>query len=388
MLALEIAIVILLIAVIVLLIAFRPKPQENLRDELDRLRRENAQSAMDNREELSRKISQFQNAVSEQMGQISQLQAVQFGEIAKNNQAAVQQLTAAVETRMENIRKTVDQSLNQTLQTRIGESFQTVSQRLEVVHKGLGEMQTLAQGVGDLKKVLTNVKTRGIFGEIQLGNLLEEVLSPSQYEREAHIGNSRDHVEFAVKIPQGEGGSLLLPIDSKFPLDVYTRLVEAYEAGEPEAITAAGKELEAAIKKSAKDIKTKYIDPTVTVDFGILFLPVEGLYSEVARRPGLLEQLQKERVVVAGPTTLTALIFSLQVGFKTLAIQKRSSEVWEVLAGVKREFANFEQVLADVQRKMTNANNDLDKLITTRTKKIIASLKSVEEIPAEGEDNT
>jgi len=253
-----------------------------------------------------------------------------------------------------------------------------VSERLEQVHKGLGEMQTLATGVGDLKKVLSNVKTRGILGEIQLGAILEQILSPEQYEEnivtKAH-GGAR--VEFAVKLPGDNEEVVYLPIDAKFPADVYSTLVDAYETGNTEIIDEAVRNLERAVKKSAKDIHDKYVEPPNTTDFAIMFLPFEGLYAEVVRR-GLVETLQREyKINIAGPTTMAALLNSLQMGFKTLAIQKRSSEVWSVLGAVKTEFEKFGDVLSATQRKINQANADLDQLIGTRTRSIQRQLRNI-----------
>jgi len=258
-----------------------------------------------------------------------------------------------------------------------------VSERLEQVYKGLGEMQTLATGVGDLQKVLSNVKTRGILGEIQLGALLEEILAPEQYDENiATKQGSSDRVEFAVHLP-GAGGSdaqpVLLPIDAKFPADAYTQLLDAYEAGDADKISEAGKLLDTRLKKSAKDIHEKYVQPPNTTDFAILFLPFEGLYAEVARR-GLIEELQRlYKVNIAGPSTMAALLNALRMGFNTLQIQKRSSEVWTILEGVKTEFGNFEEALKKVQNRLSQADKELDTLIGTRTKAIVRKLRAVQE---------
>src|SRR5690606_17748789 len=247
------------------------------------------------------------------------------------------------EKKLEEMRLTVDEKLHKTLEQRLSDSFRQVSERLELVHKGLGEMQSLAAGVGDLKRVLTNVKTRGTWGEIQLGTLLEQVLTPEQYERNvATRGGSRERVEFAIKLPGRDDKPLWLPIDCKFPLEDYQRLQEAQEAVDPVAVEAASKALESRVRLEAKTIAEKYVDPPNTSDFALLYLPIEGLYAEVLRRPGLFDALQRDyRVTVCGPTTLTAIRNSLQMGFRTLAIEKRSSEVWEILGAVKTEFGKF-----------------------------------------------
>ena len=329
-------------------------------------------------------------------------------------------LTADNNRQLEQMRQTVDEKLQKTLEDRISQSFKLVSERLEQVYKGLGEMQNLASGVGDLKKVLSNVKTRGILGEVQLGAILEQILSPQQYEKNVRTkstGNER--VEFAVKLPGGSrgvcdvssgashdgsshgalsgasnyaesggssypdsssvmfDGTVWLPIDAKFPGDAYAKLVDAYETGEPQSIEEAAKNLERVIKLEAKDIRDKYLEPPYTTDFGIMFLPFEGLYAEVVRR-GLLEVLQREyKVNIAGPTTMAALLNSLQMGFKTLAIQEHSSQVWEVLGSVKTEFDKFGEVLEATQNKINQANAELDKLIGVRTRSIQRKLRGV-----------
>lgn len=280
--------------------------------------------------------------------------------------------------KLDEMKQTVDEKLQKTLEDKISQSFKLVSERLEQVYKGLGEMQNLATGVGDLKKVLTNVKSRGILGEIQLGAILEQILSPEQYETNVTTKpKSTNVVEFAVKLPGDEDGVVYLPIDSKFPGDAYANLIEAYDSGDQDKIEICAKELIRMIKVCAKDIKEKYIYPPFTTDFGIMFLPFEGLYAEVVRR-GLIEELQeKYKIVIAGPTTMAALLNSLQMGFKTLAIQKRSSEVWKVLGAVKTEFDNFAAVLSDTQKRLEQANDSLDKLVGVRTRQIQRKLSSV-----------
>ncbi|MEG1809927.1 MAG: DNA recombination protein RmuC, partial [Oscillospiraceae bacterium] len=281
--------------------------------------------------------------------------------------------------KLEQMRQTVDEKLQKTLEEKLQASFSLVSERLEQVYKGLGEMQTLAIGVGDLQKVLNNVKTRGILGEIQLGAILEQVMAPEQYEHEICTKEgSRDHVEYAVKLPGDDGSYVYLPIDAKFPLDAYTELVDAYDAADPVRIDAAAKMLTSRIRSSARDIHDKYIDPPGTTDFAVLFLPVEGLYAEVTRQSGLFESLQRDyKVIIAGPTTMAALLNSLQMGFKTLAIQRRSGEVWKVLGAVKTEFDTFATVLAQTQQRLTQAGDELDKLVGVRTRQMQKKLKDV-----------
>ena len=275
------------------------------------------------------------------------------------------------------MRNIVEEKLQETLENRISKSFSLVNERLEQVYKGLGEMQTLASGVGDLKKVLSNVKTRGILGEIQLGTILEEILSPEQYQTNFPTKKgSKDNVEYAVKLPTG----IYLPIDAKFPLNSYSNLVEAYELGDKEKIKEKKNELSSLIKKFAKDIKEKYINPPNTTDFAIMFLPLESLYAEVVNI-GLLEILQRDyNINIAGPSTMAALLNSLQMGFKTFAIQKRSNEVWQILGAIKTEFNNFSDVLEKAQNKINSANSELDKLIGTRTRQIQKKLKDIENL--------
>jgi len=288
--------------------------------------------------------------------------------------------------KLEEMRKTVDEKLHKTLEERLGQSFKIVSERLEAVQKGLGEMQNLANGVGDLKKVLSNVKTRGVLGEIQLGNILEQIMAPEQYESNVKTKQgSNDHVEFAIKLPGKDdaGKEVYLPIDAKFPQEDYVRLQTAYDSGDAAAVEASNRALVQSIKKFAKDIRDKYIDPPHTTDFGIMFLPIEGLFAEVVRQPDLVALLQREyKIIVTGPTTLAAMLNSLQMGFKTLAIQKRSSEVWQILGAVKTEFGKFGEVLEKAQKKLNDANKELDSLVGTRTRILLSKLKKVEELPA------
>jgi DNA recombination protein RmuC len=287
--------------------------------------------------------------------------------------------------KLEQMRATVDEKLQGTLDKRLGESFKQVSERLEQVYKGLGEMRTLATGVGDLKKVLTNVKTRGTWGEIRLSHILEQILTPDQYEvKVATKKNSNERVEFAIKLPGQQADKekiVWMPIDSKFPQEDYHRLMDAQEAADKESAEQAIKNLEMRIKAEARHIKEKYLDPPNTTDFGIMFLPVEGLYAEVLRRPGLCDTLQREhRIVVTGPTTLAALLNSLQMGFRTLAIEKRSSEVWQLLGMVKTEFGKFGDVLAQTKKKLQEAGHTIDKA-EIRTRAIARTLRKVQEIP-------
>lgn len=284
--------------------------------------------------------------------------------------------------RLEQMRNTVDEKLQKTLEERIGQSFRIVNQSLAKVTEGIGEMQSIASGVGDLKKVLSNVKTRGVLGEIQLAAILEEILPHEQYEENVNTtGEAGNVVEFAVKLPGAGEEPVWLPIDAKFPGDTYQKLLDAYETGNAKIVDAAKKELVSIIKKEAKDINRKYISPPKTTNFGIMFLPFEGLYSEVIRL-GMVELLQREyRVNIAGPTTIAAMLNSLQMGFRTLAIQKRSDEVWKVLGAVRREFEKFEAELLKAKKNISQANKNLDTLIGTRSNKVLSSLKKVEKLP-------
>jgi DNA recombination protein RmuC len=286
--------------------------------------------------------------------------------------------------KLEQMRLTVDEKLHNTLEQRLGDSFKLVSDRLEQVHKGLGEMQALASGVGDLKKVLTNVKIRGTWGEVQLDNLLEQVLSPEQYAKNVVTRpNSNERVEFAIKLPGRNDGTdkVWLPIDAKFPLEDYQKLMEAQDLGDIVKMEESRKALESRIREEAKTLRDKYLEPPFTTDFGLLFLPIEGLYAEVIRRPGLSDYLQREcRVTVTGPTTLTAILNSLQMGFRTLAIEKRSSEVWQVLGAVKTEFGKFGEVLAKTKKKLDEARNTIDEA-EKRSRSMDRKLRQVESLP-------
>ncbi len=298
----------------------------------------------------------------------------------------IKELQEGNEKKLDQMRQVVDEKLQGTLERRLGESFKLVSAQLEAVHKGLGDMQSLATGVGDLKRVLTNVKTRGTFGEVQLGAILEQVLTPDQYGRNVRPRpDSGETVEFAVRLPGPDGARehpLWLPIDAKFPHEDYGRLLTAVEAADAGAVTAAGVALERAVRLNAQDIRRKYVAPPHTTDFAILFVPTEGLYAELLRRAGFVESLQQDyRVVVAGPTTLAALLSSLRLGFRTLAIEQRASEVWKVLAGVKTEFGKFGEVLDKVKRQLQTASNTIDET-GVRSRAIERQLKGVEELPA------
>jgi DNA recombination protein RmuC len=328
-------------------------------------------------------------------GQNAQLQALaaQFASMTQGNQQNFETLKGAVEARLktiqednakqlEQMRLTVDEKLQGTLEKRLGESFKQVSDRLEAVHKGLGEMQVLATGVGDLKRVLTNVKTRGTWGEVQLEAMLEQALNRDQYEKNFLVRDSGERVEFAIRLPgQGEE-PVWLPIDAKFPIDDYQRFLDATDKCDAAGAEAASVQLERRIRDCADDICTKYLNPPLTTDFAILFLPVEGLFADVVRRPALVESLQRDcRVMIAGPTTLWSLLTSLQMGFRTLAIQKRSSEVWNLLSSVKAEWAKYEGILEKVQKKLGEASSTIEKA-QTRTRVIGRRLKDVEELPA------
>ena len=302
-----------------------------------------------------------------------------------------EQLVQSTEKRLDEMRLMVEEKLQKTLNERIGQSFELVRTQLENVQQGLGEMKSLAQDVGGLKRVLTNVKTRGTFGEVQLAALLEQMLSPEQYE--ANVKTKKkgtEFVEFAVKLPGKEDGleCVYLPIDAKFPKDAYEQYLDAYESGNIEQINATSRQLELIVKKMARDIRDKYLEPPYTTDFGIMFLPFENIYAEVIRRTALVEQLQREyRVIVTGPTTLGAILNSLQMGFRTLAIEKRSSEVWTVLAAVKTEFGKFGGMLEKVQKNLETAGSQLDEVIGKRTRAIERKLRSVQELPAEQAGN-
>lgn len=346
--------------------AFRDNQEKS-----DRLTRE---EVANNRGELGRSLKLFEDSLLSKLERIRETVEQKLKFLQEDNSQKLEQMRA-----------TVDEKLHSTLEKRLGESFKLVSERLELVHKGLGEMQTLAAGVGDLKKVLTNVKTRGTWGEIQLENLLEQVLTIEQYEKNIITKKgSRDPVEFAIKLPgrNKDDHPVFLPIDSKFPKEDYERLIDAQERADAAAVEDSSKKIEATIKLFAKDIRDKYLDPPHTTDFGIMFLPVEGLYAEVIRKPGITEVLQREyRIIVAGPTTLWAILNSLQMGFRTLAIEKRSSEVWELLGAVKTEFGKFGEILEKTQKKILEASNTIEDA-SRKSRTIERRLRNVQELNA------
>ncbi|MBY4972612.1 DNA recombination protein RmuC [Streptococcus suis] len=335
------------------------KQQQAIHQEVERLRTELYQQLTDIRQELNKSHLETRDATDRR------LQAIQ-----ESN-----------EKRLEEMRQTVEEKLEKTLQTRLQASFETVSKQLESVNRGLGEMQTVARDVGSLNKVLSGTKTRGIMGELQLGQIIEDILTPSQYEREfATVSGSSERVEYAVKLPgRTEGDYIYLPIDSKFPLADYYRLEDAYESGDKDQIDFHRKNLLAAIKRFAKDIQSKYLNPPETTNFGVLFLPTEGLYSEVVRNPIFFDDLRRqENIVVAGPTTLSALLNSLSVGFKTLNIQRSADDISKVLGNVKLEFGKFSDLLLKAQKQLNQASSNIDKLLTTRTNAIERSLRAID----------
>lgn len=340
-----------------------------------------SQNAKLTREELAQSLKQFGEVFTINVKEFNEFQRERFDRMADKQDLLVK----STEEKLEKMRETVDEKLHKTLEERLGQSFKLVSDRLEAVQKGLGEMQSLANGVGDLKKVLSNVKTRGVLGEIQLGNILEQIMAPEQYAANVKTKEgSNDHVEFAIKLPGDDfGKEVYLPIDAKFPQEDYVRLQTAYDLGDLAGIEIANKALVAVVKKFAKEIRDKYIDPPNTTDFGIMFLPIEGLFAEVVRQPEVIALLQREyKIIVTGPTTLAAMLNSLQMGFKTLAIQKRSSEVWNVLGAVKKQFGEFGSVLKKAQERIRQADGELEKLVTTRTNVMLTKLKDVTELPA------
>ena len=352
---------------------------KNMGDMLLENQRSFSQSQSERMSSLEDRMNSFSRQNNDNLEQIRQTVDRQLTANRETMEKRMDVMQAENGKKLDEMRKTVDERLEKSLEDKMNKSFALVSQRLEQVYKGLGEMQNLATGVGDLKKVLSNVKTRGILGEIQLGSILSEILSPEQYaENVATKKGSKNVVEFAVKLPAKDDGFIWLPIDSKFPGDTYTALREAIENGDKAQIDLAAKTLITTIKNEAKDISSKYIDPPNTTEFAIMFLPFEGLYSEVVNR-GMVEVLQRDyKVNIAGPSTMAALLNSIQMGFKTLAVQRRSAEVWQVLGGVKKEFDNFAKVLESTQKKLDQANKDLDTLVGVRTRQIQRKLKDVE----------
>ncbi|MCK9210591.1 MAG: DNA recombination protein RmuC [Ignavibacteriaceae bacterium] len=368
------------------------KLDEQVKKEFQRNREETGLQQRNLREEVFSSFKKFEDSLfhqfttfSERLEKLTQMNDKKFEELKEKVEQKLQQISENNSLKLEEMRVTVDEKLHSTLEKRLGESFKLVSDRLEQVHKGLGEMQTLAVGVGDLKKVLTNVKSRGTWGEIQLENLIDQLLTPEQYAKNiATKKGSGDRVEFAIKMP-GRGTDknevLWLPIDAKFPMEDYQRLQLAQDAVDLAAIEEASKALENRIKGEAKTIFDKYLDPPNTTDFALMFLPVEGLFAEVLRRPGLIEKIQSEyKVVLTGPTTLTAILNSLQMGFRTLAIEKRSSEVWSLLGAIKTEFVKFGDILDKTQKKLAEASNTIDDA-SKRSRAIERRLRDVQELP-------
>ncbi|NLM93312.1 MAG: DNA recombination protein RmuC [Bacteroidales bacterium] len=348
--------------------------RQKLQELTEQARADNTQM----RESVEKVFRNFQESFEKNVASFNDLQREKFGQLEEKQNKLVE----STEKKLEQMRETVEEKLQKTLNERLGQSFELVGKQLESVQKGLGEMQTLAQDVGGLKKVLSNVKLRGGIGEVQLGMLLEQVLAPEQYEANVCTKKgSSDSVEYAIKLPGREDNreTIYLPIDAKFPKDKYEKMLDAYEQADPSQIEIANKELERTIKMMAADIHNKYIDPPNTTDFAIMFLPFEGIYAEVVRRTSLLEHLQREfKVIVTGPTTLAAILNSLQMGFRTLAIQQRSSEVWRILGAVKKEFENFGGMLEKAQRNIQTASNQIDEVMGKRTRAIQRKLRSVE----------
>ena len=387
----------LIVEGVVLVILLKKKNDNNLKGEIDSLRQDMNNTTINSIKVMSDMVNQNQqNMAVSQNEKLMQMEE-RLKTFSLENSQSLENIRSVVEKhltylqednnrQLEKVRETVDEKLQKSLDDKLSRSFQLVNQRLEQVYKGLGEMQSLAVGVGDLKKVVSNVKTRGILGEIQLSAILKEILAPEQYEENvATKKGSRNVVEFAIKLPSDNNSFVYLPIDSKFPGDTYQSLVDAMESGNKEQINIASKALVTRIKQEAKDIRDKYISPPETTEFAIMFLPFEGLYAEVVNR-GLVEVLQRDyKVNVAGPSTMAALLNSLQMGFRTLAVQKRSAEVWKVLGDVKKEFDTFGVVLDKTQQKITQANQELDKLIGVRTRQIQKKLSAVQTLEDKSE---
>ncbi|MDR1516162.1 MAG: DNA recombination protein RmuC [Synergistaceae bacterium] len=380
---------------------------KSFEEKTDKLQYQLERSSKENRDEQSKSLKSFEDQFSANVKDFNELQRQKFDDLLRRNdqdrqvtEDKLREMRETIEGRLkalqdgndkklDDIRKVVDEKLQETVEKRFNESFQLISTQLEQVHKGLGEMQTLASGVGDLKKVLTNVKTRGSLGEIQLGAILDQILSREQYEQNVTVReNSREQVEFAIRLPgrSEDNKPLLLPIDSKFPNEDYQRLIEAYDnmaAVNPKDVEAISKQFENSVKKNAKDIRDKYIEPPTTTDFAIMFVPSEGLYAEILRRTGLFETLQRDfKVTVVGPANLVAFLNSLQMGFRTLAIEKRSSEVWEILGAVKTQFGAFGEILSKTKKKLQEATNAIDKA-GVRSRAIEKKLRAVQELPAD-----
>ncbi|MGA1050031.1 MAG: DNA recombination protein RmuC [Minisyncoccia bacterium] len=373
--------------------------EKRLKDDLQTIRKDSRELAQEGRVELGNNLNAFGNSLLKRMHEASVMQksqleifSQQLVELTKQNATKLELIRNTVEQRLtelqkdnnqklEKMRETVDEKLQSTLEKRLAQSFQSVSERLEQVHKGLGEMQHLAVGVGDLKKVLSNVKTRGTWGEVQLGNLLDQILTKEQYQANvATKKDSKDIVEYAIKLPGKDKNldNIWLPIDAKFPIEDYQRLLDAEDANDRVAIDAANKAIEKRLKDEGKKIRTKYIDPPNTTDFAILFIPIEGLYAQALKLPGLVDFIQREyRVMITGPTTITAILNSLQMGFRTLAIEKQSSEIWQTLSEVKTEFGRFGEILERTQKKLQEASNQID-AGATRARSIERKLKNVD----------
>ena len=379
--------------------------EETVRKELRLGREESAKAAKDLREEVSagqkfsldtmvRTIGEMGKSQNDQLNSIARL----IRELMESNRTGIEKLRTTIDTQLKHLqesnekkldqmREMVDEKLHTTLEKRLGQSFKLVSERLEAVQQGLGEMQNLATGVGDLKKVLTNVKARGTWGEVQLGALLEQILTPDQYDKNVRTrGDSQERVEYAIRLPGQDDNPescVWMPIDSKFPQEDYLRLVEAADTADGDSVQKATTALLRSVHSSAKEIRDKYLNPPATTDFAIMFLPTEGLYAEVLRQPGQVEKIQQDyRIVVAGPTTLSAILSSLRIGFRTLAIEKRSSEVWKVLAAVKTEFGKFGHVLSTVKRQLNSASNTIEQT-GVRTRAMERKLRTVQELTSE-----
>ncbi|MDO9421397.1 MAG: DNA recombination protein RmuC [Herminiimonas sp.] len=354
--------------------------------QLEAMRQAITLQAQTGREEQATALKRFGDTLNQTLTTLTESNAQRMAEVRATLEAKIKDLQTDNGARLEEMRKTVDEKLHATLEQRLGESFKLVSDRLEKVHQGLGEMQQLAIGVGDLKRVLTNVKTRGTWGEVQLEMLLEQVLTPDQYAKNVEtIPGSGARVEFAIKLPGSDNGNtpVWMPIDAKFPKEQYERLADAADRADADGVLQAGRELETVVRNEAKKIAEKYLSPPLTTDFAILFLPTEGLYAEVMRRPGLADDLQRtHRVSIAGPSTLSALLNSLQMGFRTLALEKRSSEVWQVLGAVKTEFGKFGDVLAATKATLERAAKNIEQA-ETRSRQMTRKLKSVEALPSE-----
>ena len=375
-------ITVLLIVVIALLVAQRRQKNDGqlkaLEDKVSHLEAALLAEQRAGRQENTQSVQAMSQVLLTAQGQANQAMTDSLENIRRAVSGQLDTIRQENNRQLEQMRQTVDEKLQKTLNDRISQSFQLVNERLEQVYAGLGEMRNLASGVGDLKKVLSNVKTRGVLGEFQLGAILEQILSPEQYEANVKTRPGSTHyVEYAIKLPGNDDGTVWLPIDAKFPVDAYTQLLDAYDTGDPEQVKAAVNVLDARIRAFAKDIRDKYIDPPNTTDFGIMFLPIEGLYAEVVRR-GLVETLQRDyHVNIAGPTTMAAVLNSLQMGFRTLAIQKRSGEVWKVLGAVKTEFDKFGGAIKAAQTRLEQASDELDKLVGVRTRQIQRKLATV-----------